>query len=144
MNVEKGSHMKLVALIPPMLLLLQTSAFAYQIQMDDLGMYVYKEGELRKDSHIYTGVYEINESNGTLTTLWTIDRNSGERFEGGGTYSLISSEGSVFHQKTHKYARSETGILFVNSLSEDGTFLYAAIKDDYINISHGTWKKLVT
>lgn len=122
---------------------------AYRISLTDKEMSVYEKGKLKSDSHRYSALYEVNESDGSLTPIYLKDVNSDWSEQGGTPYNMVFSStedsiGRLMHKKNVKYVshNPNTGTLDVISLSEDGTFITVAIKDDYMNVSHGTWEKI--
>tara|TARA_B100001971_G_C17940845_1_gene407576 strand:- start:75 stop:494 length:420 start_codon:yes stop_codon:yes gene_type:complete len=119
------------------------NAFAYQIVTTDDAMYVFKDSKLKKDSHRYKAIYEVNEQNNTLTEIEVTDLNSGEKYESGIVYEIISppTQGQWFKDSFLKAIRINPKVATVETIVFcKGKFHYSKTHYNYINLASGSYE----
>ena len=120
-----------------------STVYAYTITAVDDELFCFQESKFEKDSHRYKSIFEVNEKEGTITAKQDTDLNSGESYEGNRVFKIAVTPElqPVVHKKTLKaiYINEKTGGIEIITFCEDGTFLWAKVQDNYINMSSGKY-----
>jgi len=135
--------MKKILLAIVIILLSCTHVFAYQIIATDDAMYVFQDSKLKKDSHRYKTIYEVDEQNNTITEIETTDLNTGETYKSGAIFQIIShpTQELWFKKSFLKTIRINPTLSTVEIVVFcDGKFHYSKTQDKYINLSSGNYE----